>query len=301
MTRYWIRLTVSIGVIVALLWWTDAAKVSEHLMSLHPGWIGISLLAVTGATLSMALRWQLTARALQIQFEYPFALREYYVAQLANSVLPGGVTGDIARAFRARHQADLLRAAQSVLAERLLGQVAIMCVLFIGFSAALMFPLAIDMPLLSWTVVLTLGCGLITVAALSRFDTALGRFVSYLCRLQSQSEFLLLGVVSSLCLILGFYTSARAVGAIIPLDSLITVIPLILCAMVIPLSIGGWGWREGAAAALFPIIGATSSEGLASSITYGAVVLIAALPAVFVMLWPRITGSHSSKGKASSP
>ncbi|KUJ81006.1 lysylphosphatidylglycerol synthase transmembrane domain-containing protein [Ruegeria profundi] len=300
MTRYWIRLAVSIGVIFALLWWTDAAKVSEHLMSLHLGWIGISLLAVTGATLSMALRWQLTARALQIQFDYPFALREYYIAQLTNSVLPGGVTGDVARAFRTRHQADLLRASQSVLADRLLGQVAIICVLFVGFSVALMFPLAVDMSVLSWTVVLTLGCGLIAVVALSRFNTAVGRFVSFLLRLQSQTEFLLLGVVSSFCLIFGFYTSTRAVGADIPIESLVTVIPLILCAMIIPLSIGGWGWREGAAAALFPIIGLTSSEGLASSITYGAVVLVATLPVVFAVLWPRITGSHSSKGKASS-
>ncbi|MCA0928087.1 lysylphosphatidylglycerol synthase transmembrane domain-containing protein [Ruegeria profundi] len=301
MTRYWIRLAVSIGVIFALLWWTDAAKVSEHLMSLHLGWIGISLLAVTGATLSMALRWQLTARALQIQFDYSFALREYYIAQLTNSVLPGGVTGDVARAFRTRHQADLRLAAQSVLAERLLGQVAIICVLFIGFSAALMFPLGIKVTVLSWTVVLTLGCGLIAVVALSRFNTAVGRFVSFLLKQQSQTEFLLLGVVSSFCLIFGFYTSARAVGAEIPIESLVTVIPLILCAMIIPLSIGGWGWREGAAAALFPIIGLTSSEGLASSITYGAVVLVATLPAVFVVLWPRITGSHLSKGKASSP
>ncbi|WP_168769393.1 hypothetical protein [Yoonia sediminilitoris] len=49
--------------------------------------------------------------------------------------------------------------------------------------------------------------------------------------------------------------------------------------MLVPLSVAGWGWREGAAAVLFPPTGATPSVGIAMGIAYGAIMTIAALPA----------------------
>jgi len=56
--------------------------------------------------------------------------------------------------------------------------------------------------------------------------------------------------------------------------------------MLIPLSVAGWGWREGAAAALFPMFGASVEAGVAMGICYGTLVLIAALPGVAFALSP---------------
>ncbi|WP_171232450.1 lysylphosphatidylglycerol synthase transmembrane domain-containing protein [Ruegeria sp. HKCCA4812] len=287
MNRYWVRLVVSITLIIALLWWTDLARVADHLRMLSLEWLGLSILATTAATFSMAFRWQLTARTLDIRFDYSFALREYYIAQLVNMVLPGGVPGDLTRAVRAGKKADLKRSAQSVFAERLLGQIAIMAVFFLGVCAALMWPAGFDHPELSMTVLAVLLCALVVVSLISLALPSIGRFVVFLIRLQRRTAFVLLGLVSSACLILGFYASARAVGVVIPSGGLLIIIPLVLTAMLIPMSISGWGWREGAAAALFPIIGQSSSAGIASGVTYGAVILIAALPAVAILLWPR--------------
>ncbi|MEM7718492.1 MAG: UPF0104 family protein, partial [Pseudomonadota bacterium] len=50
----------------------------------------------------------------------------------------------------------------------------------------------------------------------------------------------------------------------------------------IPVSISGWGFREGAAAALFPLAGASASDGLASSVAFGLTFLVVALPGVIV-------------------
>ncbi len=300
MNRFWVRFGASITCIVVLLWWTDAAQVAAHLRTLNLGWVGVSIIAATGATLSMAYRWQLTARALDVCFDYPFALREYYIAQLVNSVLPGGVPGDVTRAVRARKKADLKRAAQSVVAERLLGQVALMSVLFLGVSASLLWPGEFDHPVLSMTVLAALLSALVVVGVLSLALPSIRTFVVFLVRLQRQAIFVLVGLVSSACLVVGFFASARAVGVTIPPEGLMTVIPLILTAMLIPLSIAGWGWREGAAAALFPMIGASSSAGVASGITYGAVVLIATLPATAFLLWPRPIEPHPSTEKRNS-
>lgn len=300
MNQFWVRFSVSITVIVALLWWTDATRVAAHLRMLSPEWVGLSILATTGATLSMAYRWQLTARALDIRFDYPFAVREYYIAQLVNMVLPGGIPGDVSRAVRARKKADLKRSAQSVVAERMLGQVAIMAVLFLGVSASLMWSGGFDHLVLSTTVLAVMLSALIVVSVASLTCPSIWKFVVFLVRLQRQTVFILVGLVSSACLILGFYASARAVGVIIPPWGVLTVIPLVLTAMLIPMSIGGWGWREGAAAALFPTIGASYSAGVASGVTYGAVILIAALPAAAILLWPKPIEPHPTTGKRNS-
>lgn len=53
---------------------------------------------------------------------------------------------------------------------------------------------------------------------------------------------------------------------------------------------GGWGWREGAAAALFPLIGATPSAGIATGVAYGAMMMIAAIPGLF-FVW-RLGAAH---------
>ncbi|MEM6659133.1 MAG: lysylphosphatidylglycerol synthase transmembrane domain-containing protein [Pseudomonadota bacterium] len=301
MKRRWIRLVVSAGIVAGLVWWTNAAQVLEHLFTLNLGWIGISILAVTFATLLMALRWQLVARALHVRFDYPFALREYYLAQLINSAVPGGVTGDITRAVRTRKQSDMKRAAKSVIAERMLGQIAMVSLLMFGCLVALLWDRDFDRPALFWTVVLILGLIMAATYAVSRSKSSVGKFLDFALQLQLRPSFLALGIGTTAGLILGFYAAARATGIIIPVQALAMIVPLILCAMLIPVSIGGLGWREGAAAALFPIFGAPTSAGVAAGLAYGAVMLISTLPAVLILVRQKQSATRSSTGKSYSP
>jgi hypothetical protein len=53
---------------------------------------------------------------------------------------------------------------------------------------------------------------------------------------------------------------------------------MILIAMLLPLTISGWGLREGVAVALFPLVGATATQGLVASVAFGLVCVLAALP-----------------------
>ena len=81
-----------------------------------------------------------------------------------------------------------------------------------------------------------------------------------------------------------FVLAARATGvALDPADALLAV-PLVLAAMLVPLSVAGWGYREGAAAAVFPLIGASAAAGVSASVVFGAVVLVASLPGLAVLL-----------------
>lgn len=283
MNALWIKLAFSVSCLAALLWWTDAAGVWARLQDAHSTWIGFALLAVTAATWSMARRWQVSARALGIEISYPLALREYYLAQLVNSTVPGGVAGDATRAVRVRHEVDLKRAVQSVMVERVLGQIAMFGLVFVGFAAALVIPGGLDWPMASWVVPIGLGSCALVVFILSQGSGPVGRFAHLVIRLQRQPEMVVHGVLTTGCLIFAFYACARATGTRIPASGWGTLIPLILSAMLIPLSVGGWGWREGAAAAMFPLIGASANAGIAAGIAYGAVLLFAALPAGLIL------------------
>ncbi|WP_299706874.1 lysylphosphatidylglycerol synthase transmembrane domain-containing protein [uncultured Tateyamaria sp.] len=301
MTVRWLKLVVSTACVAVLLWWTDAAAVVERLQNADMMWITLGLLAITASTFAMASRWKIAASEIGVQITYPVAVREYYLAQLINTVLPGGVAGDVTRAVRARHTADLNRAAQSVMAERLLGQIAVLAFMFVGFAVALLVTGGLEFGQLGWVVMTALAGCIIVAVAVSRLQNATGRFLRITFQLTRRPVVILHGLITTLCLVFGFYACARATGVIMPAEALATLIPLILCAMLIPLSVGGWGWREGAAAALFPIIGAPASAGVATGITYGVVLLAAALPAAVILVAQPPLDTASSKGKPDLP
>lgn len=287
-----IKFTISIGVMVLVFWWADGAKVLQHLSSLSVDWIVLSVVALTVATFSMARRWQIVAAHLGLRLRYGVALREYYLGSLVNQVLPGGVTGDVARAVRARHGADIRTAGLSVALERFLGQIAIFVTLGLGLAVALVLPGGIAWPQITWA--LPLGVSSLAVLGLLFLngDGAIPRFARHGKRLQARPELILHGALSCACLIFAFYACARAAGTAIPPTGWATLVPLVLCAMLVPLSIGGWGWREGAAAALFPLIGAAPSAGVAAGLTYGSTCLLAALPALLILLAHSLTNPH---------
>ena len=87
-------------------------------------------------------------------------------------------------------------------------------------------------------------------------------------------------VLYTLCFVL----SARSVGASPSWPILFIVIQGISLAALIPLSIGGWGVREGAAVALFAPFGVAPEEALAVSVLYGIVLTIVGAIGGFVWL-----------------
>jgi hypothetical protein len=64
-----------------------------------------------------------------------------------NQLLPGGVLGDVGRAVRARGQAGFARAGNSVLMERLWGQIALLLVTAGAVLAVALAPGGLEPPL----------------------------------------------------------------------------------------------------------------------------------------------------------
>ena len=78
--------------------------------------------------------------------------------------------------------------------------------------------------------------------------------------------------------------AAQAIGSDTPLVTLVPLIPIVLLAMLLPISIAGWGVREGVAAVLWAAAGLSAVEGAAISAAYGLIILISSLPGAGVLL-----------------
>jgi glycosyltransferase 2 family protein len=85
-----------------------------------------------------------------------------------------------------------------------------------------------------------------------------------------------------------FIVATHIAGAAAPLGKMIPIALLVMMAMVLP-SAAGWGPREGVTAWAFAAAGLGANRGVAASVVYGVMVLVASLPGavVMVMAWMR--------------
>ena len=155
------QLAVAI-VLLALLWQAaDGPAAARSLIAAEWSWLGLAFAALTLQTILSALRWQLTARQLGMVFSAGHAVREYYLAQVVNQSLPGGMIGDAGRAYRAREQAGLLASGQAVVIERLVGQTAMFLTMAVAFLLTYLIPGGFDWPRwLAAPVGLVVFCGI---------------------------------------------------------------------------------------------------------------------------------------------
>ncbi|MEM7488358.1 MAG: lysylphosphatidylglycerol synthase transmembrane domain-containing protein [Pseudomonadota bacterium] len=281
------------GLLVGLLFWaTDPVAAAARLAGADPVWLALAGLALTAQTVLMAFRWRLTAGRLGLRIGRRRAVGEYYLAQVVNMTLPGGVVGDAARAVRSRDGTGLARAALAVMIERLAGQIALFALAAIGFAAAFATPGGLLWPA-GGPVVLAIALGIATLAPLSIRRLAPGVWRPLRRALTARRVWprqAALGLVIAILNLSAFAACARATGTALGVEAVFTIVPLVLTAMLIPLSVAGWGWREGAAAALFPLAGADPAAGVAASVAFGLVLLAISLPG---LLWPILAPARS--------
>lgn len=285
-----LHILVPLALITIVVSTVGAGDVLSRLRSAEPGWILAALAACTAQTLLSALRWRLTAERLGARIPLADAISEYYLSSLVNTTVPGGMVGDAFRAVRTRGAAGFERAAQAVVIERLAGQVAVGSVLLLGLAVS-------GRPELQWMaafaacVAAALGTVVYAVRG-KRAERVLPPIIRRFLAAIRQSWFdrraaclqVGLSVLIVAANLAAFVLAARATGVTIPPADALLAVPLILAAMLVPLSVAGWGYREGAAAAVFPLIGASAAAGVSASVVFGAVMLGASLPGLAGLL-----------------
>ena len=91
--------------------------------------------------------------------------------------------------------------------------------------------------------------------------------------------------------------AARSIGIDAPTGLILLLVAPVLMAMLLPVTVAGWGFREGAAAALWSAAGIDPGEAVTASVTYGLFVLASSLPGAVLFL----LNHPSGRGRTPRP
>jgi uncharacterized membrane protein YbhN (UPF0104 family) len=269
----------------------------------------LTAVALTAAaTVISAWRWSALSRALGSPLPLRTAVSSYYRSQLLNSVLPGGVTGDVERGLRRGGTASArIHGLRVVAWDRASGQVVQVAVL------AALLP-ALDPALLPMAAVLV-GTVVVLVAAVAlagrrdagqdagRVARAIAGSGRDLRRIAGRPALLVALVAASVVVAL-LHASVFVLAAVVTgaAQDPVRLLPLALAvqvAMAVPVGFGGLGPREGMAAIAFGGAGLGAAHGVSAAVAYGALALIAVLPGLIPLARsrPRRPGRPAARSR----
>jgi uncharacterized membrane protein YbhN (UPF0104 family) len=246
-----------------------------------------------------ALRWQPLLTAAGIPSEFRGSQRAYFIGVFTNNALPTGFGGDVVRAWVvAGRGRSLARALTSVGVDRVS---ALGCLLVLGWVAVAIDPGAVPARLVGLLAIATgAGAALAVVAGALVRRGGLGRFLPpplrpwwaeiravlrrYAADRRLQLRVLLLGLAFQAMSLLAFWLLADAVGIDIDAAVIAVVLPLVLIAMLAPISIAGFGVREGAFVVLLGEVGVSANDATLLSLLSVAAMTIASLPGGVALL-----------------
>jgi uncharacterized membrane protein YbhN (UPF0104 family) len=288
----WVRTLGGALVLGVLVWRLGAGPFVDGLRTIDARSLAAAAGIALVTTICCAWRWHLVARGLGVDVPLRTAVAAYYRSQFLNTTLPGGVLGDVERAVRhGRDVGDIGRGLRAVAWERSAGQVVQVTVSIVALLL-LPSPFRSSMPLIA-TVLAVIALGAVVLGRILPDD---GR--SWWARtIRAAKTDIRDGladprawpgiVLASVVVIAGhtgtFLIAARTAGSTESPATLLPLALLVLLAMAVPANIGGWGPREGVAAWAFAAAGLGADLGVATSVVYGVMVLVASLPGAVVM------------------
>jgi len=283
-----LKAIVSLGLLTYLFSKIDVGSVVRALQNLHLGFFALAWISFFGLQFVGIFRWQIMVR-LQ-GFEHPFGrLASYYfVGLFFNLFLPTSIGGDLGKCYYlAESRSDILRAVSTVLADRISGMIALLCIASIALLAggSVMVPVWMTFFTVAGTALLILGLLIPFV-----FPGLLRRYeLPY--RYWENPRFMAVSLVTSffiqLSVVIISMIIGQAVDVVIPWESYFVFIPLVTVAGMVPISLNGLGVREGAYVYFLAQSGVATHQALAFAILW--LILITSLNVLGGLGWVFIT------------
>lgn len=287
-----VKMGVSVSLIAIMLHTFDARGVADHFLKASP-W---SLAAVVVISIAMApvhaARWLIVVRAAGGRLALGPATQMVLIGYFFSQALPSAVGGDAVRmwcAYRAGLRAS--DAVNSVVLDRVIALVGLM--LLGAFTLPWLSDRVGDATVVNvFAAVIALGIGGFAAfvglggltKALSRWRA--GRLLSRFADLARATMLTPARIVPLLAISIGgfvvacwlVYMIARGMSLEISFTDCLMLVPPVLLASAIPVSIAGWGMREGAMVVALGFAGVAPAAAFALSVLYGLCVAAASLP-----------------------
>lgn len=290
-SRRWVGVVVKIAVTAGLLaligWKTDFSEVGEKLLLADAGWIAVALALILTQVLINGYRWKHVSTFEEPALPTARAIGIYFESLFFNQALPSVIGGDALRIFRARTIGIPIRqAATGVILDRFIGLLGLLLIAIASYP--FFVSRTTDQAALIGVGGL-LAAGAFGVMALFLIGGLPDGMVGFrmgieartFCR-HARASFtrvtaglpaLIMAMTGHGLMLFAAWSLGKSVGMIVdPVDCFI-VVPTALIISMAPITLAGWGLREGAMTAGFLLIGLDGSGGLAISLLIGLILL----------------------------
>lgn len=298
MAKLAVKICISALLIWLLLQSFDTGGLIERLgnVSLYgPALAALMLFALSAA---QAWRWTWVVRAFGESIGFWKSWEIVLIGLFFNQTLPSSVGGDAARIWRVyREGFELAHAIHSVVLDRLAALV------------ALLLMVLLSLPVISelvgggtafWAVAGLAAVGLVGCVLLlylphlpgrllpNRLRAAASRFSSDARSLFLRAGYALPVLLISACIhvfvALTVFVLARTMDIHVDALACIVLIPPVILISMIPVTIAGWGLREGAMVSALGFVGVPAQEAFLLSVVFGLVVMAVGMPGGVVWL-----------------
>ena len=303
-----VKLAISVALIAYMATTFDLGEAAQRIVQVDAGWMAAAAAVFFILLANNALRWEIVIAALGSRLGFWPASRLIYIAAFFNQALPSTIGGDAARMVLSRRAGlSLASAVNSVMLERVVAVLGLILLVVVTQPFLLARigdnPAKYVFPLLAAAGVAGIGF----LMLLDRMPDSWRKWtlVRGIVQLSADAKSLflhpryaagavVLGITGQLLISMLFYLLAQALNLDrVDLLDCVVLIPPVILIMTIPISIAGWGLREGAMVTLFAFVGVAQGAAFVLSVLFGVVNLVLSLPAGLVWL--------ASGGRKSGP
>ncbi len=276
-----INIVISVLLISLIVYIAGIEKIKEQFSHLL---FSFFLLAVIIENIGVALsakKWQLLFKVKGTDVSFLTALKYYYIGTFFNAFLPTSVGGDAVKAYNISKKLKRREEAfSSVVMDRITGLIAVLCIgslaLIVGWHVLPFYALVICLPILALPIFflfLLFKTNIIGVFLRKPFFLKFGKVQNFVEKIyislkeySSYRRGILVALFISFCyhflLILNNYILSLSLGLDIHFHFFFIFIPVAEILVFLPVSIQGFGVREGTYVTLFSPL-ATNAESFA--------------------------------------
>lgn len=290
------RLLVTLLILWLIFRTINIGSVLNVIKQVNVPLLGLAVLFQLLSTLLAGYRWYLVMRQLHFGNHAGFYIRSYFKGSFFNQGLPTSIGGDAIRVVDVAATGFRKRDAfKGVFIDRILG---LLGLLLLNLFANALQPDLLPKQLFYILNLLVLGgvvgfVALIFIHHLHRLNQ--WRISRFLLSISSQLQDVMRGlsntsmqtglsIVIHILSMMNIFLIGRSVGLGYDIVTFTIIVPPVILLTLVPVSLAGWGVREGAMIGLFTLIGADQSIVLSMSILYGIVLVVASLPGLYVYL-----------------
>jgi glycosyltransferase 2 family protein len=287
-----IKLLISAALIAFLATKLDLDQINAKLSDLR--WLNIAIAGLIFMLLQMsnALRWNVVLSAIDRSYSFLMLFKVQNIGSFFNQTLPSVIGGDALRMYTIHKSgASLITAVNGIVLERV---ITVACLIFMVTLAQPFMDLPADktiaqyiFPILSLLAIL----GTVVLTQLDRFPPSMNRlkivrgmgnlavdakilFTSVL----NIAKSLFFGLLGNTLISLFAWQCALALGIDLSIIEALVLVPPAILIATLPISIAGWGVREGAMVTTLSMAGIAEIDAFTMSILFGLLMAAFSIP-----------------------